>query len=204
MRKDDIISNQEKNRKFFDRSVWFYETWIVKRINNTLQKRLLKVVEVRDNSKIIDVGCGTGSLLKLLSEEGKNLKLEGMDISGKMIKEARKKIGKNARLFVGRVEDLDVKNKFDYIFTIDSFHHFADQEKVMDNFFNALKKDGQLVILDFSFGRFGNWLFKHFEPGNSKMLLKGEFKGMFERHEFRIVKQRRLGMFSVLTVGERV
>ena len=75
-------NQQEKNRVFFDKAIWFYETWLVKKINYYLQKKLLKVIKVKPDSYVLDIGCGTGSFLETLDKEGKGVKLEGIDIAG--------------------------------------------------------------------------------------------------------------------------
>lgn len=192
---------QLKNKKFFDKAVNFYEFYPIKKINLFLQRRLIKKFKIKNNSSILDAGCGTGTFLESLG--GKNLDLYGIDISKKMVLTSRKRLGKRAKISLCSVEELEFKNKFDYIFSIDSFHHYADQEKAMKNFYRALKKEGKLVISDFSFGRFGNWLFKKIEPANSNMLLSREFKELLEKNNFWNVKQKREGIISILTVSEK-
>jgi len=194
-------TQQIANRKFFDKAVWFYENWFIRKINYYLQRRLLNAVRVNPDSYVLDVGCGTGSFLEMLGKRGDAVKLEGVDISEKMIMASKRRLGNKAHLSVMGVENLTFNKKFDYIFSIDSFHHYANHELAMKNMKSALKLGGRLVILDFSFGRIGNWIFKHFEPGHSKMLLQDEFREMFERQGFKEVRQKRIGIFSILTVG---
>ena len=125
------------------------------------------------------------------------------NISKKMISVAKKRLGGKAELFQMPVEELKFKNKFDFIVNIDSFHHYANQEKVVVNFYRSLKRGGVLGIADFSFGKMGNYFFKNFEPANSRMLLKKEFYDLFERNNFKKIRQKRLGPFSILTLGEK-
>jgi len=201
MGKEEISSNQERNRKFFDKAVWFYENWLVRKINYYIQRRLLNAVRVNPDSYVLDVGCGTGSFLEMLGKRCDAMRLEGVDISENMIMASKLRLENKAHLSVRGVENLAFNKKFDYIFNIDSFHHYADYELAMKNMKSAMKSGGRLVILDFSFGRVGNWIFKHFEPGHSKMFSREEFRKLFEEYGFKKVRQKRIGIFSILTVG---
>lgn len=198
----EVREHQKENRDFFNRLVSFYEFGFVEFVNRRLQKRVLRNVSLKD-SVVLDAGCGTGTFLELVKLEDKKSKIYGIDVSENMIKASEKRL-RDAHLLVESSEDISFKDKFDFIFSIDSFHHYADQEKSIKNFYEALKKGGKLVVADFSLGRFGNWLFKKFEPGNSKMLLKKEFLVIFSKFGFKEVKQKRLGLFSVLTIGSKI
>lgn len=192
-----------ENRKFFDRATRFYEFGLVKIINRMIQKRVLRSVDVKPKSRVLDAGCGTGLFLEILKKKGRNVKLYGIDISKKMVSASKKRLGKEAEISLKPVENLSFRNHFDYIFSVDSFHHYANQEKAMESFRKALKKGGKLVVADFSFGSLGNRIFSSLEPGNSRMHLKKEFKELFKKHGFQRIHQKRLGLFSILTVGEK-
>ncbi|MBU2503518.1 MAG: methyltransferase domain-containing protein [Nanoarchaeota archaeon] len=194
---------QEKNKRFFDRAKRFYEFPFIKIINKFIHKRDLKEVPITPNSEILDAGCGTGMFLELIHKKHSDARLYGIDVSEKMLETAKKRLGGKATLSRKSVESLSYKNRFDFIFNIDSFHHYADQRKAMINFYNALRKGGTLAIADFSLGCAGNWFFKHFEPANSRMYLKEEFRELFRKHGLKNIKQKRLGLFSLMTIGEK-
>lgn len=194
---------QHENRKFFDRATRFYNFFPVEIVNRMIQRKVLKSVSIKSSSKVLDAGCGVGILLESLNDKNKHLELYGIDISKKMVDSAKKRLGKNSKIYLKSVENLGMKNRFDYIFSVDSFHHYANHEKVMENFYKALKKGGKLVVADFSFGKFMNKVFSNFEPGNSKMHLKKGFEALFSKHGFREIHQKRLGLFSILTIGKK-
>ncbi|MBU2616427.1 MAG: methyltransferase domain-containing protein, partial [Nanoarchaeota archaeon] len=102
--RERIELQKEQNRVFFDRATWFYETWLVKKINRIFQRRLLKEIQIKKNSKILDAGCGTGTFLETLDKNCENVKLEGIDISVKMVEVSRKRLGKKVCLSVESVE----------------------------------------------------------------------------------------------------
>lgn len=198
------ISLEQKNREFFDKIAEHYDKRIFKGLLLKPVKNTVEFVNVRKNSKILDVGCGTGNLLKVLEDEYENLKLYGIDISEKMLEIARKKL-KNAKIKLEAAEKLSFKkNYFDYVFSIDAFQLYYNQDIVMRNFYRILKKNGELVIVDFSFGIFFNKIFNKIEPGNSGgMHTALEFKELFKEHKFKDVRQKRLGLFNILTIGRK-
>lgn len=189
----------DKNKKFFNCIAKYYDCKILKNWLIRIQKRTLKFVNPRKNSSILDVGCGTGSLLDLFDDK---FKLYGTDISIEMLKIARKKLGKKAKFKLISVEKLDYKNKFDYIFSTEAFHHFTDHNTAMRNFYNALKNNGTLVIVDLNFGKFFNWIFHIIEPGNTKMFSKKEFYRLFKDNNFKNISQKKVGL-AIITTGNK-
>ena len=186
----------QENRKFFNKIAGYYDKGIFKNLLLNPIKNAVEFVNVKKGSKILDAGCGTGNLLKILEDENKNLRLYGIDISEEMLKVARKKL-KLVKIKLGSVEKLNFKKDFfDYIFSIDAFHHYYNSTLVMRNFYRILKKGGYLVIVDFSFSIFFNKIFSRIEPGNSGMHTAFEFKELFKR-------KKRLGLFNILTIGRK-
>ena len=194
---------KQENIEFFDKIAKHYDKGIFKNLLLKPVKKTVEFVNVKKNSKILDAGCGTGNLLKILENKNKNLRLRGVDISKEMLKIARKKL-KNAKIELGAVEKLTFKkNYFDYVFSIDAFHHYYNQGLVMRNFYRVLKKNGELVIVDFSFGILFNRIFSRIEPGNNGMHTASEFKELFREHKFKDIKQKKVGLFSILTIGRK-
>ncbi|MEM4325888.1 MAG: class I SAM-dependent methyltransferase [Candidatus Pacearchaeota archaeon] len=199
-KKSNILKLEQQNRVLFDLFSKYYDylLWVL----NKALKNVLSRVKIKNNSVILDAGCGTGNLLYMLSKN-KTLKLEGVDINRNMLTEARKKLGDKIRLRLMKIEDLKDKNKFDYVFCTEAFHHFQDQKKVMKNFYSSLKRGGKLVLLDIDFGRIFNFVFNKLEPGNSKMNSKREFYNLFNKTGFKKIKQERIWFFLILNIGEK-
>ncbi len=191
----------KKNEWFFNAIANFYDAtigiWLYK-----IQIKAIKFTNPKENSKILDVGCGTGGLLEILNSKGK-FELYGIDISEKMLNIAQKKLGKGTHLKIIQAENLNYRRKFDYIFSTESFHHFTNQEKAIQNMFNALKKKGKLVIVDLDFGKIFNYVFHMIEPGNSKMNSKRDLEKLFKQHNLKNITQKRIGSFAIFTRGEK-
>jgi len=193
------MNHLQKNVIFFNKIAKYYDNILGVWFNGLL-RRLIKEVKIKDNSIILDAGCGTGSFLKIISKN-KTLRLHGIDISPNMLEIAKSKLKNKAELNLIPVEKINYKNKFDYIFSTEAFHHYSNQKKAMKNFNLALKKKGKLIIVDLSFGRILNWIFHTIEPGNRKMTSKKDFYKLFERYRFKNIQQKRLSLFMIMNIG---
>ena len=192
---------EEKNRRFFNKWASRYDVKIFKKWQENIRKKIIREAEIKENSKILDAGCGTGELLYILSKN-KKLKLYGIDVSDKMLEVAEKKLGKRANLKLSSVEKMDFKNNyFYYVFSEDAFHHYADYDLVMKNFYRVLRKGGKLIIADFNFGAILNKVFHWLEPGNNKMHSKKQFIELFKKYKFKKIKQKKINLIQVLTIG---
>ena len=191
---------RQTNARFFDMIAKYYDpffgNWITKN-----QKRAIKIIQIKNNSKILDAGCGTGNFLRILENSGKKLDLYGIDISKKMLKIAEGKL-KESKLKIESVEKMSFRdNSFDYIFSVDAFHHYSKQGLVIKKFYKILKKNGCLAVIDLSFGLILNKIFQKIEPGNNKLLSSDEMKYLFEINKFRDIKQNKAGSFTTITYG---
>lgn len=194
---------EQTNEKFFNFWSRFYDKkWFISRMLFNIVYKTIKSTNIKNGSRILDVGCGTGNLLYLLEKQNKNFKLYGIDISEKMLKVAEKKLN-NASLIRTSVFNLDkkFKNNFDYIFVVDAFHHIPEQEKTMKKFHKLLKKNGKLIITDLDLGKVFNYIFHIVEPGNSGLNNKEQMKALFIKSGFFVEKQKKLGLVSVMTIG---
>ncbi|MBS3075385.1 methyltransferase domain-containing protein [Candidatus Pacearchaeota archaeon] len=192
------------NKKFFNEIAGYYDNFILKSLFVKALKKLIKTMGIKKNSKILDLGCGTGNLLHLLEKENKNLKLYGIDISEEMLKIAKDRLNKKTELKLISAEKIDFKNKFDYVFSTEAFHHYSDYHLIMNNIYKSLKNNGKLIVLDVDFGYFLNKIFHLIEPGNNKMHSPLEFKKLFEAHGFKNIRQKRINFLFILTAGEKI
>ncbi len=213
--KYEKIKNQENlenaNKKFFNAWAWFYDYTPIKPWLFYIQKRIINNIELKDSQKILDIGCGTGDALiylsKLLNKRKiKNVKLYGIDISINMLKIAGRKLRGKAALLPIRNEKTKFKNNnFDCIICTEAFHHFPNQEKALREIYRILKRKGILVIADISlYSGFIHKLFKILEPGHVKLYKKEEFRKLFEKNNFHVLKQERIGLFAVATTAIKI
>ena len=94
---------------------------------------------VKPNSKVIDIGCGPGSMLQRLNP---NIDYLGIDVSSQYINTAKKKFGLQARFFCGETNDFITNPNFkdaDVIICNCMLHHLNDQE--VKDLFSFVKKN---------------------------------------------------------------
>ena len=106
-----------------------------------------------DNIRIIDLGCGTGTVAKRLGDKFPNAKIVCLDIASKMIEIAKYKLGdrKNTEFIVGDFSGIDFKEPFDVVVSSLALHHIqTDEEKkeFYTKIYNILTKSGQFMNAD--------------------------------------------------------
>ena len=189
---------EKQSKIFFGRMARYYD-FVFGNLMRKMQMRIAKFAKIKGNSRVLDAGCGTGNFLIVL--EKYNLELYGIDITKEMLEIAKHKL-KRAKLKLVSAEKLNFKdNYFNYVFSIDAFHHYSNKERALGNFYRILKKNGKLIIVDVNFGRFLNKIFQKLEPGNNGVLTKHEMRDIFKRYKFRKIEQRKAGAFTEMTTG---
>ena len=196
---------KEINKKFFNLWAITYDWSLLKPWLYSLQKKATSNINLRNNLNILDVGCGTGDSLILLSKFKFKLNLYGLDLSEKMIKRARKKLNGKAILKIGDVENLPFKaNSFDYVLNTEAFHHFPNPDKAVKEIYRILKKEGKLILADITFeSLFIKRIFKLLEPGHVKIYTKKEFNDLFVKNKFKVLKQKKVGLFVILNIVKK-
>lgn len=103
---------------------------------------------IKNNSKVLDLGCGNGRLLDTLGD--KKIDYIGIDTSSSIIEKAQAN-RPDAKFQLGDMANLDFPNKnFDIVFSIASFHHIPDKklrQDVIIDINRVLRTDGLLILM---------------------------------------------------------
>ena len=111
-------------------------------------QRVLNELHLRGDECVLDAGCGTGKLTRLLLENLPRGKVVGVDLSTNMAAHARRDLepdfGVRVSLVAADLVDLPFSNCFDGIFSTASFHWVTNHDLLFLNLYQALRHRGWL------------------------------------------------------------
>ncbi len=137
--------------KRFDEVAYRYDTPDKLERSKKIIEKLVSVLPIDKNWKVLDVGIGTGNTAVYLSPYVKEI--VGTDLSTGMLEVLGKKIKEigieNIRYYKKDIlkEDFEEKD-FDLIFNAMTMHHIDDPEKAISRFKEFLKPKGYIAIVD--------------------------------------------------------
>lgn len=98
---------------------------------------------------ILDIGCGSGELLRRLHLQSPHLKLTGADASLSMLIIAHRKLNGTAQLCNAAAEALPFSaNSFDLVVSTSVLHYWPDPAQVLAETRRVLTPAGRLVLTD--------------------------------------------------------
>ncbi len=104
----------------------------------------------KGNQRILDAGSGFGQYTFFMSGMNKNWRVEAVDVKEEQIADCNAFFSRIKRINVSfGIADLTTYNlpdTFDMILSVDVMEHIEDDEQVFRNFYNALSRDGMLLI----------------------------------------------------------
>lgn len=177
-------------------------------LGKSYRKRIVKVLNLpKDKLRVMDAGCGSGSLAMDVKKEYQNSLLYAVDADPRILAIAEKKVNEvgiqiNFReAFLQKLPFSD--NSFDVVYSSLVFHHLNNdiKKKSMTEIHKVLKKDGRFLLVDFGkpknklFSVF-SWFTVIFEEGYDnyegripEMLLNAGFSTVteIERYRFNVV-----------------
>ena len=109
-------------------------------------RTILDRTNLRQNARILDVGCGTGILESyLLPYEPRQI--VAIDIAGQMIEKARVKYPDHPLIEFLQEDAISYEGKgFDYIILYSAYPHFMRPERLIEHMSDLLVPGGKLVI----------------------------------------------------------
>ncbi|MEI8126113.1 MAG: methyltransferase domain-containing protein [Parachlamydiaceae bacterium] len=122
--------------------------------NSSSQKNaaadLMKYVPIKENDKILDVGCGDGKITAEISARVKNGLVFGVDVSSAMIEFAKETFSQknfpNLYFFLKDAQKLDFENEFDIVFSFTTLQWVQNHDAFLEGAYNGLKSSGILAV----------------------------------------------------------
>jgi ubiquinone/menaquinone biosynthesis C-methylase UbiE len=142
-------------------------------------------------SDILDIGCGTGRLLRRMQSRWPSARLTGVDLAEGMVARARA-MTPAAMIYQSPAEHLPLKDaSVDLVTSTVSFHHWTDQTMGVHEAARVLRKGGLFVLAD------GN-------IGDGHPLSRAQVRGEFRAAGLSIRSQTSPVPFFTFTVGEKL
>ncbi|MBS3787248.1 ubiquinone/menaquinone biosynthesis methyltransferase [Candidatus Bipolaricaulota bacterium] len=156
LRSKDFEGNQEEVREIFKEIAADYD-----RVNRIIsfgqierwRHRLVSIMDIPEDGIVLDLGCGTGKLTKLVANRIRGGKVVGVDLTPEMIQIARKNLPgeyENVVEFsLGKGEDLVLRsNSFDVVTSAFTLRNVNDLKNVISEMKRIVKPGGKVYSLE--------------------------------------------------------
>jgi SAM-dependent methyltransferase len=152
----------------------------------------------RDHLKILDIGCGAGLAISLLSEAVPGSIINGIDYSDEMVESAKnhnKNLVKSGNVIIqkGSVDKLPFEdNQFDIITATETIYFWPNLLENVKEIYRTLKNNGTFIIIDEDYYREGSDSNPHtkvmLDSDKTNLLEKNEHIELFENAGFKDIK----------------
>ena len=211
MKKDFV----ELSKEWFNKQAPVYDetnTILYSKYGKISCENIFEFLKDKEYTKLLDIGCGTGYLIDMLAKVH-DAEYTGVDLSPEMIKQANNKKIKNAKFVEGRSDEIPFDdNTFDIITCSQSFHHYPDTDKAMQEAKRVLKPGGLYILSDTGVGPFkmfgvkvDDFIYRHFSnTGDCNVSYMEKTKKDMKRNGFMIIKAEKITTFIYTVIGKKI
>ena len=156
----------------------------------------IEKMELQGDESVLDLGCGNGWAVKELAKRLPHGKAAGIDISEKMIAEAREKYADLPQIefSVSSADNLPfAADTFAHILSVESFYYYPELEPVLEELDRVLKPGGKFwCLVDlYKENKYSmTWPEQLDVPVHA--LGEAEYRNLFENAGFQVPRQERV------------
>ena len=138
---------EEKSRESYNQKADDYDNSFEGEFTRKFKRIILERITIEPGDHVLDVACGNGTLLRMLSEKC-DISGYGADLSEKMIENAERNCP-DMQFHVASCERIPWDDqKFDVITVCAAYHHFPNVKAFAEEANRLLKPQGLLYIAD--------------------------------------------------------
>jgi len=157
-----------------------------------VKKIVLPLLEKNNELKILDIGCGTGQLIKEISDHYNKVNYLGIDVAENMIEVAKKNNkGKNVKFKTSSIESFESNDKYDIIICTHAFPYFPNKQEMINKMAGLCNKKGQVIIVNSSTNSLKDLIINFFlkaTTSKAKYLSIDEMKKLFKSAKLKVKK----------------
>jgi ubiquinone/menaquinone biosynthesis C-methylase UbiE len=169
------------------------------------RKEIVAALHLEKGAAVADVGAGTGlftmAFAKAVGPAGRVYAVEIAPRFLDYLKVRAKKAGaKNVQVVRGTADSVELPpESVDVVFLCDTYHHFEHPQKNLASIRRALRRDGELVVVDFKRepGKTPAWITEHVRAGQAEVTAEIEAGGFAKVDELPILKENYLLRFRL-------
>ncbi len=138
----------------------YERSWMQKRLFVPVHAAVLQEALSRFKPEsVLDIGCGSGRLLRKAHDNWTDAQLSGVDPAQKMLEVARQ-LTPEARFYLGSGEALPLPDaSVDLAFSTISFHHWHNQAAGVREIARVLRAGGSFLLADFTLPTGLTWIY---------------------------------------------
>ena len=186
-----MINNKEQIRTYYNNIASQRVTWREK--NRYYYEQLEKYYSfyIPANSKVLEIGCGTGELINAVKP---NVGV-GIDFSADMIEIAKRNCP-NLSFYIQDAEDLSLEEKFEYIIMSDLMGSLSDVQKAIKELHKVSDNKTRVIISFYNYMwepilNIAEYFHLKMKPPIQNWLSSFDIKNLLELEGFEIVRIER-------------
>ncbi|HEX8035872.1 MAG TPA: methyltransferase domain-containing protein, partial [Ktedonobacterales bacterium] len=195
-------ADREHDIEHFDHwSSTYEQSWMQRALFDPAHHATLTLAAsvVQHPTSVLDVGCGTGKLLRKARAYWPDARLIGVDPANGMI-EVAQRLTPNATFFTGTAEALPLQDaSVDLALSTISFHHWQDQAAGLREIVRVLRPRGYMLLVDMSFP---DWLVRVLRL--RRVHSRARLRALFQQAGLQVQTQQKVAWRGWLaTVGKK-